>query len=356
MAQEESLFDQLSVQDFISDDDIKMPENEDVVDKVEPTEEEPPKEEPEEKPEEPQEKEEEPQEEQESEETEEKTEEDEDDQSVIKELKGKFGFDFEQDEFEESVDGIFELSRKAAAKMAETQLDEFFKQMPDVAEYAEYRMNGGDPSNYFEAANQTKDYSQVAVTEEDTATQRHIVDELLKRQGFDDDSRKTMLESMAKSGAMFEQAKAALPILSKLTASEKEKLVEQQREQASKMEAQRQQELDEIKSIVNAGVFKGIQVPEAEKRKFGSWLFQPDKDGKTGRNAAREQLSLEDKLALEYLVFKGFKLNEVIQKRVASEKAKDLKALIKDKQGSRMRKDTEERKTFDIPNVTDLFG
>ena len=354
MKSEENPFEGLSVQDVISDDLLPdlgepkddAPEKDEVDDEPEPPQDEPtnkPEDEPTDKPEP-------------TDEPDEGNKDESDDESIVNELKQKYGFDFEEKQFEESVDGIYELSLAAAEKLAENQINDFFKQMPDVAEFAEYRMNGGDPGKFFETMNQTKDYSQVSITEDDTATQRHIVEELLKRQGFDDESRGAMLETLSKSGAMFDQAKAALPILSKLSAKDKQSLIEQQKQQAIQMEEQRKKELNEIQGIVKTGNFKGIQVPEAEKNKFSQWLFQPGKDGKTGRNSAREQMTLEDKLALEYLVYKGFKLDDLIQKRVANAKAKDLKSLLKDKQGSRMRNDAGERKTFNIPDVTDLFG
>ena len=346
----ENLFDSLSVQDMIFGDDPVEPQQpakpEPAANDDEPDDEpeqksaEPAKPEP--KPQDP------PAQQQEGD--------DDDDQGILGTLKQKFGFDFGDQQFDESIDGVFELSKMAAEKLAESHLDEFFRQMPDVAQYAEFRMNGGDPKMFFETMGDSRDYSQVSITEQDTATQRHVVGELLKKQGFDQETANLMLENYSKAGVLFDQSKAALPILAKLDAAEKQTVMERQRQQAAEKERERLAEVELIKNTVKAGTFKGIQIPEAEKTKFQNWLFQAGKDGKTGRNAAREQLTMEDKLALEYLVFKGFKLSDIIQKRVETAKAKDLKSLMKDRQGSRMKDDAAQRTELNIPSVTDLFG
>jgi hypothetical protein len=279
-----------------------------------------------------------------------------DDTGVIQELRQKFGFDFGETEFEESLDGVYEMSLVAAEKMAESKLDQFFENFPDLAEYAEYRINGGDPAKYFETISKERDYSQISITEDDAATQRVIVDELLKRQGFDDESRQSILSAYAKTNSMFTQAQAALPVLSKLTAGERKKLADTQALKARNDEAERARELTEINNLIKAGSFKGIQIPEADKTNFAKWMFQADKTGKTGRAAARESMTKEDMLALEYLVYKGFKLNDLIQKRAETLKAKDLKSLIKDKSGSRMKDDNSQREFLNIPSITDLLG
>jgi len=279
-----------------------------------------------------------------------------DDVNVLDALKSKFGYDFGEANFEESVDGIYEMSRVAAERMADEQLDAFFKEMPDVADNAQYRANGGDPSKYFELVSQTRDYSQVSMSEKDTMTQRHVLEELLRRQGFDNETRETMLSNMEESGVLYNQAKAALPVLTKLVDAEKRNMIANQERVAQENEAKRREELETIKNTIKVGTLKGIQIPEAEKTKFGAWLMQPDKSGVTPRNAARDRLTLEDKLALEYLVYKGFNLSDLVQKRVETAKAKDLKSLLKDKQGSRMKSDSAQRQDLNIPNIRDLFG
>ena len=341
MTKTENLFEGLSVQDMISDDAIPViekPVAEPVNEPVEPQIDEPaptvidePADEPADEP-------------------------DDNSDSILGSLKSKFGYDFGDQQFEESVDGVFELSRIAAERMADARLDEFFKEMPDVADYAEYRANGGDPAAYFEMVSQSRDYTQTNMSEKDTMTQKHVVGELLRRQGFDDETRETMIASMEESGVLFNQAKAALPVLAKLTNAEKKNLIASQEQAAREAQQRQREEVENIKSLVKVGTIKGIQIPEAEKTKFGAWLMQAGKDGVTPRNAAREKLTLEDKLALEYLVYKGFNLSDVVQKRVETAKAKDLKSLLKDKQGNRMKNDSAQREALNIPNVRDLFG
>ncbi len=279
-----------------------------------------------------------------------------DNDSVISALQQKFGFDFSDQQFEESIDGIYEMSRIAAEKIAEQQLNEFFEKFPDLAEYAEYRMNGGDPKAYMEMLSRNEDYAQMQFTEEDTATQRRILTNLLSRQGFDQESITATLNSWEQSKILYSQTKAALPILDKLTKAERQNIVENQKKAAQEMEQKRKQEMQEIQKTVATGSLKGIQIPEADKKQFLGWMFNVGKEGVTQRNAAYKQMSLEDKLALEYLVYKGFKLSEIVQTRVNTQKTTELKKLLKDKSGSRMKDDNTQRTEFNIPKVADLFN
>lgn len=278
-----------------------------------------------------------------------------DDDSIVTTLQKKFGFDFEG-EFSEDIDGVFELSKTAAEKMAEAQINGFFTQYPEVAEFADYVVNGGDPRKYFNSVSKTVDYSSMQIAEDDVSTQKMILSDLLSRQGFDKEGIETTLNSWEASKVLYAQTKMALPILDKVAKKEHEQEIAAQAEQAKQYKLNQEKEISDIQGIVAKGSIKGMEIPEAEKNKFLGFMFTPDENGVTKRNKMREEMSIEDKLALEYLMYKGFKLSDIVQRKVQTSKAQDLKNLLGGKNnGNRMRNGNSQSTDFKIPSLNEFL-
>jgi hypothetical protein len=76
-------------------------------------------------------------------------------------------------------------------------------------------------------------------------------------------------------------------------------------------------------------------IPEKDRKEFRAWLLQADGKGQTRRQAAMNKLELAQKLELEYLVFKGFDLKDLVRKEATQTKIDFLKKGIGTK-GSRL--------------------
>ena len=71
--------------------------------------------------------------------------------SIISTLKERLGYDVEG-EFEDDYDGIAGLTKAMAEKIAEEQFASVFQSFPDIQEYLNYRVSGGDPDKFFKVA------------------------------------------------------------------------------------------------------------------------------------------------------------------------------------------------------------
>ena len=71
--------------------------------------------------------------------------------------------------FSEDYDGVAKFADAVAQEIAKEQLDTVFSQFPDVEQYLQYRYNGGDPKQYFQATAPVVDYSAVEITDENVA-------------------------------------------------------------------------------------------------------------------------------------------------------------------------------------------
>ena len=82
-------------------------------------------------------------------------------------------------------------------------------------------------------------------------------------------------------------------------------------------------------TIQNSKEFVGLQVPEKEKSKFFNYLSQPvSKEGYTQRDVDHAEANMEVKLAIDYLMYKGFNLKDIIKTKATTQATKSLRDKI----------------------------
>lgn len=250
---------------------------------------------------------------------------DNDEKSMFQVLQERLGFEIEG-EFQEDYDGLVEFTKKSAEKLMEAELQELFTAMPDVAEYMAYRQNGGNPETFFKNAVNQVNYETLEIKEDDDATNSLVVGELLRRQGFTPEEIKETLEDYKDTGILYKQATKAKPKLAKAQADEKNAELSRVENERKAREAEAVRQWQDIQQTINSGVVQGFVIPEADKRAFFDWMAKPaDQSGRTQRQLAREQMSNEQMLAMEYLFYKGFDLNKLVQNTKTTKQAVNLR-------------------------------
>ena len=280
-----------------------------------------------------------------------------DDDSLVGFLSQRFGYDLGEQKFEDTPEGIEAFTKAVASKQFEEYIDKLEQELPDVVEYMEFRLNGGDPRSFYESLSQEVDYKQLSFGEEDSATQKRVLRDFYSAQGFDADTTGELIKNYETAGILFTQAKMALPTLVKLKENQKQKQLQEQQQQRQVMEQQQQQYLQEVQQTVQKGQLRDIKLSEADTKSFQNWLFKPvTKDGKTQRAIDREKLSLEDKLALEYLVHKGFNISSLVTAKAQTLNVQKFKEKLKGTQPVTLKGGKEQRQTsFEYPTLDSLF-
>ena len=163
-----------------------------------------------------------------------------------------------------------------------------------------------------------------------------------------------MLEDYEDSGKLHNKAEAARQALGKVQAQEKEQLVARQ-QQSLQEEQEKQVEFwnGVQETIKESKEFAGLQVPEREKTKFFNYLSKPvTKDGYTQRDIDHSKAEMEQKLAIDYLMYKGFNLEEIINKKAKTTATKTLREKISKNEETvkSARKQSRRKKSFDLDN------
>ena len=261
----------------------------------------------------------------------------EDDPSVIEVLRSKMGYEVEGD-FAEDYDGVAKFAGAVAEEIAKEQLDTVFSQFPDVEQYLQYRYNGGDPKQYFQATAPVVDYSAVEITDENVAIQRAVVEEFLQRSGYNAEEVGETVQDYLDAGILQRQANRSLGKLQQMQEREAVEVVAKQKIEAEQRQEQVQNQWSSIKGTIDQGTVRGFEIPTSDRKKFYSWMSEAvDKQGRTQRLVDREQMDMETQVAMEYLLWKKFDLNKLVSSTKNTKKAQNLKQKLQQKQPASQR-------------------
>jgi len=249
--------------------------------------------------------------------------------SIVSTLIERLGYDI-QGEFSDDYDGIVGVTKEAATKMAEEQFQQVFSAFPDIQEYLNYRVSGGDPDKYFEVAAKEIDFSKLEVNEKDVGMQRKVLETFLTSQGYEPEEVTDTIQDYEDAKILYKNAGRAVKKLAVAQANAKETLLKQQQEEAKVVAQQTKETWNNINQIVNRGKLKDFTIPEADKKKFYNWMSVPvDQQGRSQRIIDREKLDQESILAMEYLMYKGLDLSKLINTKATTRQAVNLKAKLK---------------------------
>lgn len=249
--------------------------------------------------------------------------------SVAESIAKALGYDIEND-YADTEEGLVEFTKDIAQNIAEDQLNELFQQFPLVQKHLDFVLAGGDSEKFFQAYNPNMDYSQYEIDKGDSRTQKAFVSEYFKNKGHDEEFIKDMLEDYEDSGKLYDKAIVAQKQLAAIQSREREQIVEQQKQERAQQEKAQEEFWENVAATIDQGKeFAGIRIPEKEKAKFFDYISAPvDKSGRTRRDMDYASSELDVKLAIDYLMYKGMNLQDIITTKAKTESVKSLRDKI----------------------------
>ena len=258
---------------------------------------------------------------------------DSDSSSVATSIAQALGYELEND-YEDSEEGLVELTKDIAQNIAEDQLQELFGQYPLLQQHMEFLLAGGESEKFFEAYNPNSDYATYEISKDDIRSQKGFVGEYFRNKGHDEEFVKEMIEEFQDSGKLYDKALVAQRHLAAVQEKSREQLIIEQRQQQANAAAQQEEFWEDVATTISTGnEFAGIRIPDREKAKFFEYISEPkDKSGKTQRDVDYANADLEVKLAIDYLMYKGMNLSDIIQTKAKTESVKSLRDKIQNHQ------------------------
>jgi hypothetical protein len=276
------------------------------------------------------------------------------DDSIISSIAKSLGYDVEK-EYAETEEGLAEFTKDIAQNIAEEQLEGLFKQFPLVQKHLDFVMAGGDPEKFFDAYNPRASFENIELEQEDSRTQKYMISEFLKTKGHDDEFIKDMINDYEDSGKLYDRAKVAQRNLATMQKQERDSMVREQQEQQMRAQQENERFWEGVASTIQEGKeFAGIRIPDREKAKFFDYISEPiSENGQTRRDKDYAEANLEAKLALDYLMYKGFNLKDIIDVKAKTASATSLREKVKqnEERVKSMQINDRKNKKFDADNL-----
>lgn len=250
--------------------------------------------------------------------------------TVVSEISSSFGYELEN-EYDDTPEGLTEMTKELAGKVAEGQLDKIFETYPEVKEHLEYAMNGGDSRQFIMGNNAIKDLTDFKIEPDNINSQQAVMAEYLKTKGHDQEFISDLLSDYMDSNKLFEKSVKAKRALVKYHEEVKEREMKDQNQRLVKQEEVKKEFWTGVRDTITENKeFKGFTIQEKDKPKFFDFLSKPvDNNGATARDKAYIDADTETKLAIDYLLFKGFDTKSIIAKKAKTKASKDLRSRLK---------------------------
>ena len=281
-------------------------------------------------------------------------EENDEDSTVVSEILNAFGYEADSG-YEDTSEGLINMTKDIAGQLADERVEEVMNKFPLVRQHLEYVLNGGESQNFMQAYDPNLDYNQMQLPEDDVRSQKAILSEYFNLKGHDQSFTSEMINDYSDSGKLHSKAEAARQALGKVQAQQQSQMVEQQKHQRAQ-QYQNQQEFwnDVAKTLEDSQEFAGLTVPEREKSQFFNYLSKPiNQEGYTQRDIDHANAEIDKKLAIDYLMFKEFNLDQIINTKARSKNSKSLRDKISRNEETvkNARKSSRRTKNFDIDNL-----
>ena len=249
--------------------------------------------------------------------------------TVVSSILDKLGFETEE-EYDDTEEGLLAMTQDVGQQIAEDQLNNLFENFPLVQKHLEYVLNGGESRDFMQAYDPQLDYNQVSFEEDDTRSQKAILSDYFATKGHDQNFINELLTDYEDTGKLYQKAESARVALGKMQEQSRSQLVEQQKQQRAQQEEQQEEFWNGVyEAIDSTDDFAGISIPKREKSKFFDYISNPvTNDGRTQRDLDHSEAEMETKLAIDYLMFKGFDLSKLVETKARTSNAKSLRDRI----------------------------
>lgn len=277
--------------------------------------------------------------------------------TIADQISGILGFELES-EYDDTVEGLTEYVRDISQEVAEEQLQQLFGQYPEIQQHLDYLLAGGDSQKFFEAYNPSADFDNFTLSEADSMSQKVILQQYFQMKGHDDEFINEMLEDYEDSGKLYSKAKIAKDSLAHVQKEHRKEMFEQQQAQFQQQEQEREQFWENVADVIESGnEFAGVRIPDRDKANFFNYISSPvDDSGKTQRDIDYSEADMDIKLAIDYLMFSGFNLSDIIDTKAKTASARNLRdRIISNQERVKNAKGAQRRKqqTFD-PDELDI--
>lgn len=237
------------------------------------------------------------------------------------------GEDGKPKQYTEDITGLTQMVTDVAEELNNRERKEFFETYPEVAALTKHLMNGGTSEDFFKK--QSESWKNVSLKDADENLKLSIVTKDLIAKGFETKEAEETAKLYKDSNKLDDMADKALK--SRQAAEDKAIQDKALADKAAYDEqvANATKEWKAIEGIINKGDLSLITIPEVEKKAFNAYISKAvDDKGNSQLELDRAKLSLEQKLAFDYLIYAKLDITKLVQNKAATMKAQSLRTRL----------------------------
>lgn len=254
-----------------------------------------------------------------------------DENNFIKSIADKLGIELgEDEEFEDSEDGLIQFTQRAAEEFADAKLNGWLEALPPVASnFFDYlQMLGEDATedkvkSFFTTVNPEIDYKSVDLTNEDI--QKSVMRTFYRKMDYSDDEIKEAIDDLEIAGTLSKQAKTASTKLAAIQEKEMAGLLEEERQANIVKKQNTQRFFGNVKQVIDNGKVNNFSIPVSEKKA----IFDYDVQGAFMKDLNEILKDPSKRVELAIAVKNKFNLNKYISAAAQTQKANGLRDKLK---------------------------
>lgn len=229
-------------------------------------------------------------------------------------------------QFDNSAEGVQEFAKEVALRSQVNAVEHFLERNPTVKDFFFHVANGGKPEDYVV---NSIDYSAIDVTALSTEEKMQYIKQSYEKQNVKNAGTILNLLKNASAEAVTEAAADALLALNELDAADK-KAREDAYAAAQEADAKRVQEYwDNVKSVIDSGNLKNLQIPITERNDFFKYIAEPiNANGETREKLDADKEDPTFGLLVSYVRYKGGDISKFIQSSARVNKLEQLKQRV----------------------------
>jgi hypothetical protein len=257
-------------------------------------------------------------------------------EGFIKGIAKKIGIELGDDEdFEDSEDGLVAFTQRAADSMADAKLNGYFASLPSIAgDFFDYcQMLGEDATEdnikaFFNTVNPEINYAEVDL--DNTDVQKAVMKTFYKKMDYTDEEIKDAIDDLEIADTLRKQSEIASKKLGAIQSKERASLLEQERQAEYQRKENTRAFFGNIKNVIDSGKVNNFTIPVTEKRA----IFDYDTQGDFMKDLNSILKDPSKRVELAIAVKNKFNLGKYVQAAAATQKATALSAKLRNSVGT----------------------
>lgn len=211
-------------------------------------------------------------------------------------------------ELKGDLETIAILSELGATKKAESIVSDFFKDQPDLYEYAMHIKAGGTKESYFARENEIPNLDNITIPKDNEAIQEKWYKNYLQATGKDEEEIEDLITLAKDKGTLFDKSVKGFDKLKDHYTGLRQEKIKADTTKVQEIEEAKIQTFKDIRKVIDSGKLLNTNINKEEGKELFDYFTKPiDKTGITLREQKWNNITLEQEMLIENIIRKDFK-------------------------------------------------